>query len=145
MMSRSVLGILCVALGLPLLGGCWGGPGVDMVPVRGTVKFTDGTVPQGEVATITFDPVAGGSSPVRKVASGQIKPDGGFELSTVKPGDGAIVGKYKVTIEVYKNYIAGRGDLQIPEKYTKTETTPFEVTVESGMKPCEFVLDKPGA
>ncbi len=144
-MSRTILGLVCLAVVVVFLGGCPSGPGVDMVKVRGTVRFTDGSVPQGDVATVVFDPVAGGANQLRKVATGQINAqDGSFELSTVRPGDGAIVGKYKVTFEVYKNYMAGRGDLMVPEKYTKPETTPFEVTVEPGMKPCEFVLDKPG-
>lgn len=128
---------------LLLAAGCSGGPGVTMVPVRGTVKFTDGTVPQGEVATVFFEPVAEGATAgtVRKGARGDIDPkDGSFVLTTVDPGDGAIAGKYKVIFTVHKTYM-GRESL-IPDVYTRPETTPFEVTVERGMTPPVFELKK---
>ena len=130
-----------VLTGLLVAGGC-GGPGVDMVRVRGTVKFDDGTIPTGEVATVHFNPVAEGSQTIRKLASGQIDPnDGSFELRTVQPGDGAIVGDYKVFFEVHETYL-GRESV-IPEEYTNPETTPFEVTVDrGGASQTEFVLQK---
>ncbi len=131
---------LVPALLLLLAAGCSGGPDVTMVPVRGTVKFKDGAVPKGEVATVQFEPVAGGPGEVRKMARGDIRPDGSFELSTVKPGDGAIAGKYKVVFTIHKTYM-GRESL-IAEKYTKPETTPYEVTVEPGVKPFEFEVEK---
>ena len=50
---------------LAALGGCCGGkPTYDTVPVTGTVKYNDGTVPQGEVANIQFVPGDLGPSPV---------------------------------------------------------------------------------
>jgi len=125
---------------LLLLAGCSSGPDVEMVPVRGTVKFTDGTVPQGEMATVNFEPIAAGPNQVRKLAYGEIQPDGSFEMTTVKPGDGVIAGKYKVIFTVHKTYL-GQESL-VPEMYTKPETTPFEETVEPGREPFEFVLKK---
>ncbi len=136
------------ALGGLLPVGCSGEPRVHMVPVRGTVKFTDGTIPQGEVATVFFEPVDIGSQATqpapgvfRKAAFGDINPkDGSFELTTVNPGDGAIAGKYKVVFQIHKTYL-GRESL-IPEKYTRAETTPFEVIVEPGCGPFTFELEK---
>lgn len=132
-----------------LTAGCSGQPQVSMVPVRGAVKFTDGTIPQGEVATVFFEPVDIGAQATqpapgvfRKAAFGDINPkDGSFQLTTVSPGDGAIAGKYKVIFQVHKTYL-GRESL-IPEKYTRAETTPFEVTVEPGCGPFTFELEKP--
>ncbi|MFH1264746.1 MAG: hypothetical protein ABIK89_03420 [Planctomycetota bacterium] len=124
-----------------LAAGCSRGPDVQMVPVQGTVKFTDGTVPQGETSRIVFEPVAGGPNQIRKMASGEIRPDGSFEMMTIKQGDGVIAGKYKVIFEVFKTYL-GRESL-VPDKYTKPETTPLEVTVEADAKPFEFELEKP--
>jgi len=140
-MTQPLRRIVWVALLAPWVAGCSSGPDVEMVPVRGTVKFADGTVPQGETATVIFEPVAGGSQQLRKLASGEIQPDGSFEMMTVKPGDGVIAGKYKVIFEVFKKDL-GREPL-VPQKYTKPETTPFEETVEPGMEPPEYVLEKP--
>lgn len=121
--------------------GCSGGPDVEMIPVRGTVKFPDGTVPQGERAEVIFEPVAGGTNQLRKMAFGQIQPDGSFEMMTVAPGDGVIAGKYKVIFEVHKKAM----DLEslVAEEYTKPEKTPIEVVVESGAGPFDFEVKKP--
>lgn len=123
-----------------LAAGCSRGPNVEMIPVQGTVKFSDGTVPQGETSRIIFDPVAGGPNEIRKAASGDIRPDGSFEMMTIQPGDGVIAGKYKVTFQVFKTYL-GREPV-VPAQYTKPETTPLEVTVERGVELPPFVLEK---
>ena len=139
-MRRHLRRACCVALLAPWVAGCSSGPDVEMVPVRGTVTFSDGTVPQGETARVIFEPVAGGPQQLRKMASGEIRPDGSFEMMTVKPGDGVIAGKYKVIFEVFKTDL-GREPL-VPEKYTKPETTPFEVIVEPGVELPPFELEK---
>jgi len=121
------------------LAGCVG-RGPEMVPVSGTVKLTDGTVPQGKVAIVRFEPLADSDAQPNKGASGDIRPDGHFDLMTVQPGDGAIPGRYKVCFTVYKTYL-GQEPL-IPDKYAKAQTTPFEVDVESGKSnEFEFELD----
>jgi hypothetical protein len=127
-------------LALALLVGC-GGPPVELVKVQGTVKFADGSVPQGEVATVQFEPLPDGSQKIRKAASGPIKPDGSYELMTIQPGDGAIPGRYKVVFSVLKTYM-GREPM-VPAKYMDPATTPCEATVEPG-KPnqFDFKLDK---
>ena len=127
-------------LGLLLAAGC-GESHVEVVPAGGTVKFSDGTVPQGEVAIVNFTPVSKDKKSVNKGASGSIQPDGTFKLTTVEPGDGAIPGKYKAIVVVFKTY-QGQESL-VPGKYTNARTTPFEVTVESpGTNEFTFTLDK---
>jgi hypothetical protein len=83
------------------LAGCGGG-GPTYVPVTGTVKYSDGTVPTGDIASITFQPAS--AAPDTKGASGTIKPDGTFSLTTVTPGDGARPGEYIVQVNVFKGY-----------------------------------------
>src|SRR5262249_10644587 len=69
---------IAVAVLLSGLAGCGG-----KYPVRGTVTYDDGTpVTKG---LVIFERVGGGP-PV--TARGEIQPDGRYELSTDKPGDG---------------------------------------------------------
>ena len=127
-------------LAILFLPGC-GGPPVDLVPVRGTVTFEDGTVPQGAVAKIYFEPVQDGPQAIRKVASGDIGPDGRFELMPRRPGDGVIPGEYKVFFAVEQTY-EGRQSL-LSARYTNVEQTPFEVTVEPRRNPpFDFELER---
>jgi hypothetical protein len=118
--------------------GCGQGP--EYVPVTGTVKYSDGTVPQGDAPAITFQPVEAG--PKRKGASGTIAEDGTFSLQTVQPGDGAQPGDYKVTVHVMKGY--PRGKHMVAEKYTNRDTTPLNATVKpSGENHFDFTVEKP--
>jgi hypothetical protein len=110
------------------------------VPVTGTVKYSDGSVPQGDVATITFQPATSG--PDTKGASGTIRADGSFSLTTVKPNDGALPGEYVVTVHVIKGYPGGRS--VVAANYTKPDTTPLKAPVESrGENRFDFVVDRP--
>src|SRR5437879_3108640 len=72
----------------------------EFAPVNGTVKFSDGSVPQGEIATIIFQPddEASGVRISPKAASGKIMPDGSFTLNSVRGSTGAITGPYKVVL-----------------------------------------------
>jgi hypothetical protein len=76
-----------------------------------------------------------------KGAGGEIKPDGRFEMTTVKPGDGVLPGHYKVTIKCLKNY-ADPGSLTIPKKYADFSTTPLEVTIDKARSDLVFEVEK---
>jgi hypothetical protein len=120
------------------ISGC--SQGVSYVPVTGTVKFSDGSVPQGDAPAITFQPASSG--PTTKGASGTIAKDGTFSLQTVQPGDGALPGEYVVTVRVMQGYPRGR--LVVAEKFTKPETTPLNATVEAGGENhFDFTVEKP--
>jgi hypothetical protein len=112
-----------------LVGGCAGADAPR--PVSGTVKFSDGTVPQGEIAMIRFDPV---SEPKagrqQQPASAPIQPDGSFALTTTQQGDGAVPGQYKVVLAVFKKHESPESP--VPKKYHRPDTTPLEATVEAG-------------
>lgn len=72
--------------------GCGGGPNTPY-PVRGTV-FLDGE-PATDLAggTVVFTSIE-----LKKTAHGEIKPDGTYALGGVGANDGAIPGKYDVTV-----------------------------------------------
>ncbi|MCA9268541.1 MAG: hypothetical protein KDA41_08720 [Planctomycetales bacterium] len=115
------------AMAIALGGCCFGGPTYDTVPVSGTLKYADGTNIEAEVANIQFVP-SDLANAGTKAASGDVRPDGTFTLTTVNPGDGAFVGEYKVTVRVWKTY-NGREPL-IDSKYEDPGTTPLAAKVE---------------
>lgn len=113
------------------LAGCDRGP--TYVPVTGTVKYSDGTVPTGDIASITFQPAS--AAPDTKGASGTIQPDGTFSLTTINPGDGARPGDYVVKVNVMKGYPGGT---------SLVADTPLKATVtEDGENHFDFVVERP--
>ena len=120
-----VLAVMCAVAMIG--GGCDSSP--NIYPVTGKIEFPGGQVPKGEIAVVRFEPVAVGGEGVRG-ASGDIQPDGTFELTTLDPGDGAYPGEYKVALTVVKTYI-GQEPL-VDRKYNTVQTTPFSATVEKG-------------
>jgi hypothetical protein len=79
-----------VALSVLVGPGCGSG-GPTMGRVSGTVTADDKPL---EAGTVTFISTDG----QRPNATGDIKPGGTYTLQTVEPGDGAVVGEYKVAI-----------------------------------------------
>jgi hypothetical protein len=109
---------------LVALAGCSG-----KYPVRGTVTYDDGTpVNKG---LVVFERVDGGP-PV--TARGQIQPDGRYELSTDKPGDGVPPGKYKVLLNPLdlSDVPDEQRVLPFDLKFLKFETSGLEYEVKSG-------------
>jgi len=129
--------VLVCAVAMLVLVGCRGGR-LKLHKVTGTVKFQDGTVPQGDIAMITFVaavPTEGNA------AACDIEPDGSFELGTLTQGDGALAGDYKVTLHVSKGYPIGKS--LIAKKYT-TLDTPLKVTIKAGEKNhFDFEVERP--
>lgn len=114
-------------------------------PVSGKVTFTDGAMPQAEVATIRFEPIPGTTKENQsKPASGRLAPDGSYKLTTLEPDDGAFVGEYKVVFTIRKEYM-GTGTLVDP-KFTSAETTPHSAKVKAGSNKFDFeVTRSPGS
>jgi hypothetical protein len=90
-----------VALGLfaassLALAGCGGGTsGPATQPVSGVIKYKGAPVAG---AAVTFVPQAQGAGGGQRPAFGQTDEAGQYTLTTVQPGDGAIVGTYRVTV-----------------------------------------------
>ena len=139
-----------------LLTGCGGGPRLGKV--SGRVTFNGKRVPTG---TIMFHPDAG------PAAVGAIGPDGTYTLTTIKPGDGAVVGSHRVTIHATtvgpgslvdpksfeeeielaqrkdpkaKVLVPGKVEWIVPEKYSRPETTDLTATVQPGANTIDFAL-----
>ena len=132
--------------------GCNFGP--TMAPVTGKVTYQGKAVAEG---TVTFYPVAGG-----RPSTGKIQSDGTYELSSSEPGDGAVVGEYKVAIEArrvsnappapktfqeelameHKPQPQGntRVEWLVPEEFSSAETSGLTATVEDKSNVINFDL-----
>lgn len=140
-----------------MLAGC--GPRMPQtVPVHGKVTWNGKPLTTG---TITFHPAQG------RTATGQIQPDGAYTLMTFKPGDGALLGSHKVTIEAMasaaapttappksrdeeiRRALSGQGaraeqvmavQRLVPEQYSSQDTTPLSREVKPGQNVIDFNL-----
>ncbi len=142
--------LFATAAGLILLAGC--GPSRPATaPVHGRVTYQGKPVVEG---TIIFQPVKGRQS------IGEIAPDGGYVLTTFEPGDGALLGRHKVTIEARRisQTLAG-DDLDeegsagygppvvtwlVPEKYSRPDSSPLTAEVKEGENTFDFDLPDDG-
>ena len=101
---------------------------------------------------LMFTPAGGGG----RSATANIKPDGTFELSFEKEGDGLPPGEYKVTITADIFTPAKKGapddDLSlfpgtlrhiVPPEYNELNTTPLKQTVAKSSGRQEFIFDIP--
>jgi hypothetical protein len=130
---RSVL----AATGLLALfvAGC----GRGMSPVHGIVTLDDGTpLTKG---LVVFEGQADGKA---VMARGEIKPDGTYQLGTVKAGDGAWPGKYRVLINPMDLSDLPDEQKHIPfdYKYMKYETSGLEFEVKPGSNEFPIKLDR---
>jgi hypothetical protein len=135
------------------LAGCGG---LRLGKVSGRVTVGGKPVPSG---VVMFYPEAG------PTAVGEIRPDGTYTLTTQKPGDGAVVGSHRVTIQAtsvgpgsmvepktfdeevsqargtgkrQKWLVPGKVDWIVPEKYSQVKTTTLTAKVEGGKNDINF-------
>lgn len=71
--------------------------------------------------------------------------DGSFEVSTRDPGDGALEGKYTVTVEWRPDSEDDEGPNRLPARYADPQTSGLEITVapDSADLPTFKLTDKP--
>jgi hypothetical protein len=74
--------------------GCGGGGEFPTAPVSGTVTH-DGKPVRG--GSLTFAPVTDSEQEAGKPASATVGDDAAYELSTYGEGDGAVIGKHRVS------------------------------------------------
>lgn len=145
-----LLGMVCL---IATVSGCGGKQeeGPEMGQVSGTIKYKG---QPAKKATVVFHPDLG-TDANGLPASGETDDDGHYTLRTIKPGDGARLGKYKVTVELRgpdKPLPAGQtstgmpgantmpGDPIIPQKYFQPHTTDLAAEVKSGSNTHDFEL-----
>jgi hypothetical protein len=126
----------CVATLLVLIG-CSDGR-MRTAPVKGTITYKGKPVPQG---SIMFQPENNGPS-----ATANIK-DGSYSLKTYRNGDGAVLGKHKVTVISLEDQ-AGllpetRANLPppiVPLHYSFPDKSGLTATVEDKSNTIDFHL-----
>jgi hypothetical protein len=156
MLLRSRISLIASGLLAVLLAGCGG---TRYAPVTGRVTMNNSPVPEG---VIMFTPIESGPTAV-----GTIQSDGTYTLTTVNPGDGAIIGRHRVTIQATR---AGPGSLVearsleeesvqaarrdkilvpgevtwlVPQKYSQLETSDLTADVLSQPNTANFDLHQP--
>jgi hypothetical protein len=155
-MSRHVrpIAFFAAVVLLVLFTGC-GNSG--LAKVSGRVTVGGKAVTSG---TIMFYPANGPG------AVGEIKPDGGYTLTTYRPGDGAAIGRHIVAIHATsigpsnileansiedelhtpgqaasgKILVPGKVTWLIPEKYSQPATSPFVAEVKAGENDIPFEI-----
>jgi hypothetical protein len=98
---------------------------VPTYEVRGKVLLASGkALSEGRVTFVAAD----GLLPQ---ASGDIRPDGEFTLTTRDPGDGAAPGKYKVRIEPAETKNPRKSRPRFPVRYVDEDSSGLAVTVRA--------------
>ena len=134
--------MLVVAAVLIAIVGCGPSGQVKVYPVKGLVKFEGKPMVGG--GAISFVPV---SEQAGKTAGGIIKPDGTYELTTYRDGDGSMTGEFRVAIfqETAQEQVAtpdgtapvaaAKPDVpqadRIPLVYMNDRETPLKANVEA--------------
>jgi hypothetical protein len=134
------------------LAGCGSGK-VRVYPVKGKVLL-DGKPMVGGGA-ITFIPL---TAQAGKAAGGEIAADGTYAMTTYKPGDGSMVGEFRVVIhqtgdrepEATPDGVKPKEPIpslapadRIPEVYSDAQHSPLKVKVEAkNPNEIDFKLDR---
>jgi len=112
-----------------VLGGC-GSPPQELAPVSGKVTYSDGSPIKAEQVLIAFLPQGikdKDGLPATAARATASPTDGSFVLMTWKYGDGAAIGKHKVTVTGFNP--RPPGGYATPKKYISESTSPIEVEV----------------
>lgn len=142
--SNFIVILICVGF-LTALSGC-GPKHSATASVGGRVTYQGKPVVTGQ---IMFLPEHG------RPAVGSIGPDGSYTLTTFEPGDGALLGRCRVTIDARRVigelapegtedaggiYVPPRVEQLVPEKYSRPETSALTVEVKPGENVFDFDL-----
>jgi hypothetical protein len=130
---RELLQHWLAALVMVCFVGCTGGNGMSTAEVKGVVTL-DGA-PLSSEGNVSFEPAAGG-----KMAVGTVQPDGSFVLKTYAPGDGAVVGRHRVSVtplvplesdDAPQTRTVNTGP--IPSRYRSVQSSGWEFEVKPGV------------
>src|SRR5262245_59531188 len=109
---------------------CFTGCGPGLQPVRGKVTLPDGKPAAGSQVVFESE-----QKEIKVSARGDVREDGSYEMSTIKPGDGVPPGKYKVQVNP-PPMVNAEGPYTSPfnAKYSNFGTSGLEFEVKSGAR-----------
>jgi len=123
--------------------GCGGGAGqLAVAPTSGKVTLNGEPVIGG---SITLSPVGGAKGNAGKPASATIGSDGTFQLGTYRAGDGAVIGKHRVSFSPPPGETKTNPDghtAQLPGKYDGTVLKTTEIEIKPGSNELTIELSK---
>jgi hypothetical protein len=133
---------LSVVAALAIWCGCNNSAGPKLAPAGGVVRFA-GKPLVG--ARVIFNPASG------RPATGTTDAEGRFQLSTLRPGDGAMLGPHRVAVIGPRDgfeRMPGPGEAPapaapaggLPKRYSTPETSGLEFEVQPDTKN-DFVLE----
>lgn len=122
--------------------GC-GGDGPKLVPAGGVVNYKGKPIGKINVMLLPTEGAKG------MIAEGTTDVSGKFQLSTKEPGDGAMVGSYKVEFKYVPDEVPIMPGMEgakkvvspIPEKYGDASTSGITVTVDADKVNNNYKLD----
>ncbi len=144
--SRLALAIIAASLSATVTG-C--SKKAADVPVTGHVTV-NGKPAAG--ATVVFHPVSATKDSSTALPVGRVDEKGDFQVSIPKSEDGTVASEYRVTLTWFVSTATkqtAEGESmplrnQLPEKYSRTETTPLTTTVKpEGTEPVSFDIKVP--
>jgi len=120
----------CPLLLAVVLAGCRAEPAVRLVPVHGRA-----TLGQRALGRVTIQLVPDDGKGTHAPAGvGQTDEDGSFRITTPPHGEGAVPGRYRVTVASY----TGK---DVPRSYADPRTTPLRVEIPpEGLKDWDLKL-----
>lgn len=135
--ARPVFARLAALTGLLLVAGC-AETGLKTVQVHGQVTYQGKPVSEGWVTFLATTPSEGMPN---RPATGDLQPDGTYQMRTIKPGDGVVPGEYVVTIVAYEydkwtppQTPDDHPDYTIPKKYVSAQTSGLTITIPADAK-----------
>ena len=111
--------------------GCRDDGRLPTYPVAGQVNWSDDApFVGGADAFVVFESIEHGVT-----ATGVVSEDGGFEVGTYEPGDGAVEGRHRVSLSPPTpggDPDKGGRKVLLPPRYRSLETSGLEATVSAG-------------
>jgi len=114
--------------------GCGGKQGAEYrtAPVKGVVVSQGQPVTAGTISLQPKEVAGAAEGKTGRPATGEIQGDGSFVLSTYQPGDGAVVGKHRVTFMPKAAGAESYEDRPTPSPYVGLMPKEQEVEIKPG-------------